>query len=60
MTVKQTKDNETKEYVYSYSIDIFEKYIKEYLKKHINSWSKGYTFDGINKAFNEFLDNTDN
>lgn len=23
-------------------------------------YRKGYTFDGINKAFNEFLDNTDN
>ena len=58
MTVEQTFLGETKEYVYSYPTDIFVKYLKSFLTKHMNSWDDEYAFNGediVVAFYNEVL-----
>ena len=54
--IEQIKDNKTNIYELEYDSDIFIKYIKEYMQKHIESWNEKYAFNGediVIRFFNE-------
>ena len=54
------KEMEKKEYHYSYDTSIFQKYIIEFLKKHISMWDDSYAFNGeefVIDFYNEVLEN---
>lgn len=58
MKVEQILNNETKEYNFRYSSDIYVKYLTKYLEKHIQSWNSKYAFNGEEEVidfFNEVL-----
>jgi hypothetical protein len=46
MDVIQTKNDKLKEYHFSYSTDIFKKYIIIFLSHHIAAWDLNYAFNG--------------
>lgn len=46
MVVSQTKDKNTHTYIYNYPTDIFQKYITEFLTKHLAAWDSRYAFNG--------------
>ena len=53
------KEMEKKEYHYSYDTSIFQKYIIEFLKKHISMWDDKYAFNGeefVIDFYNEVLE----
>lgn len=61
-TMKVTQNLNGKEIIhnYSYSTDIFEKHLKEFLINHMKAWSDTYAFNGENEVisfFNEVLEN---
>ena len=59
MTVAKIKDNVSEEYEYIFSSDIFIKYIKQYLKHHLESWDSKYTFNGEDEVlsfYNEVIE----
>lgn len=59
MKVEQIKNGESKKYNYEYSTDIFEKYLKKYLEKHISQWNDRYAFNGeeiVVEFYNEIIE----
>lgn len=60
MTVEQTINGEKFQIIYEYDSDIFIKYIKLFLKKHIESWDDlVYAFNGediVLEFYNEVIE----
>ena len=46
MEVTRIYDNISETFEYEYSTDIFIKYIKQYMKHHLESWDSAYAFNG--------------
>lgn len=60
MKVEQNVDGTANFYKYTYSSDLFEKYIKWFMYDHIAAWNSEYAFDGepiVMDFFNEVLEN---
>ncbi len=58
MKVVQSLNEKQTTYNYSYSTDIFERHIKEFLTNHIKAWSNNLAFNGEDEVisfFNEVL-----
>lgn len=45
MEVIQTKNNISKIYVYEYPTDVFQKYIRLFLKRHIDCLKNAFSFN---------------
>lgn len=59
MKVIQCHNKDVQEFIYSYDSNIFKKYIKKYLQKHIDMWESKYAFNGeefVIDFYNEVLD----
>ena len=59
MNVIQKLDDKEEKVEFSYDTDIFIKYIKKYLEKHMEQWDSTYAFNGeeiVIEFFNEVIE----
>lgn len=54
MKIVQTCKNKTREIIYEYPTEIFQKYIIKFLEKHIKAWNDEYAFNGEEEVINFF------
>lgn len=52
MTVTQLFNDKKVSYEYRYNSNIFQKYIKDFLLKHIEAWNGRYAFNGEDEVLN--------
>ncbi|RFZ76396.1 hypothetical protein DS742_23660 [Lacrimispora amygdalina] len=62
MEIEQTLGEKTIVYTFEFDSEIFIKYLKNYLDKHISQWDSEYAFNGedvVINFFNEVIEKGD-